>query len=350
MYAVIAIFKQGERSHEWTRALLLLAALAAVVVFALCWGAPVAWQDIWSADASRAQAARNIFFHLRPVRILAGVLVGAGLAVSGSALQTVFRNPLAEPYLLGVSAGGALGATLARALTGNIALTLGGFDPAVLAAFAGALITTFVVYQLGRGQGKYFGGGFDRSLLLLVGIAVSAFLAALMTMVVAVASRTDLARIVTFWLMGSLTDITASGNWVMAICLAIGMVMMYASARDLNALQLSDEEAATLGVAIGKLHRRLLFAAALVSAAAVAMAGLIGFIGLLAPHCIRLIFGNDARITLPASAMGGAILLVICDALARSAIAPVEVPVGIITALIGVPLFLWLARQGSALG
>ncbi|MEO6907704.1 MAG: iron ABC transporter permease [Abditibacteriaceae bacterium] len=328
---------------------LLLTCFVVVVAFALVWGAPLSCRDIWSNDAIRGQAARDIFLHLRPTRVLAGILVGAGLAVSGSALQTVFRNPLAEPYLLGVSAGGALGATIVRAFMGNTAAALGGFDPAVIAAFVGALATTFAVYHLGKGSGKYFGGGFDRALLLLVGIAVSAFLASLMTLVVAVASRTDLARIVLFWLMGSLADATASGNWVMAFCLIVGLAIMLSSARDLNALQVSDEEAASLGVDIGKLHRRLLFAAALVSAAAVALAGLIGFIGLLAPHCIRLLFGNDARITLVASAFGGAILLVGCDALARSAIPPVEVPVGIITALIGVPLFLWLARKGSEL-
>jgi iron complex transport system permease protein len=334
--------------NGWARGILLLAVFAAVVIFALLWGAPLPWRDIWSQNAIHAEAARDIFLHLRPTRVLAGILVGAALAVSGSALQTVFRNPLAEPYLLGVSAGGALGATIARAFAGNISFSLGGFDPAIVAAFAGALATTFAVYHLGKGSGKYFGGGFDRALLLLVGIAVSAFLASQMTMVVAVASRNDLARVVLFWLMGSLSDATASGNWVMAFCLMVGLVIMMSSARDLNALQVSDEEAASLGVDIGRLHRRLLFASALVSAAAVALAGLIGFIGLLAPHCIRLLFGNDARITLVASALGGAILLVGCDALARSAAPPVEIPVGIITALIGVPLFLWLARKGSA--
>jgi iron complex transport system permease protein len=343
------IFKSTFYKSEWTRWALLLACFIAVVIFALLWGAPLSWRDIWSHDAIRGEAARDIFLHLRPTRVLAGILVGAGLAVSGSALQTVFRNPLAEPYLLGVSAGGALGATIARAFMGNTAAALGGFDPAIIAAFVGALATTFAVYHLGKGSGKHFGGGFDRALLLLVGIAVSAFLASLMTLVVAVASRTDLARLVLFWLMGSLADATSSGNWVMAFCLIVGLAIMLSSARDLNALQLSDEEASSLGVDIGKLHRRLLFAAALVSAAAVALAGLIGFIGLLAPHCIRLLFGNDARITLVASAFGGAILLVGCDALARSAIPPVEIPVGIITALIGVPLFLWLARKGSDL-
>jgi len=343
------ISKSTFYKNEWTRWALLLVCFIAVVAFALLWGAPLSWRDIWSPDAVRGEAARDIFLHLRPTRVLAGILVGAGLAVSGSALQSVFRNPLAEPYLLGVSAGGALGATIARAFMGNTAAAFGGFDPAIIAAFVGALATTFAVYHLGKGSEKYFGGGFDRALLLLVGIAVSAFLASLMTLVVAVASRTDLARMVLFWLMGSLADATSSGNWVMAFCLIVGLAIMLSSARDLNALQVSDEEAASLGVDIGKLHRRLLFAAALVSAAAVALAGLIGFIGLLAPHCIRLLFGNDARITLVASAFGGAILLVGCDALARSAVPPVEIPVGIITALIGVPLFLWLARKGSEL-
>jgi iron complex transport system permease protein len=323
------------------RWLLLILLFAGVLLFAASWGAPIPFSDLWSSDPSRLAIARRIFLTIRPVRILAGALVGASLAVSGATLQAVFKNPLAEPYLLGISAGGALGATISKALP---ALQLGAFDATTLFAFAGALLASFAIYALGRSRSTA-SFGFDRARLLLTGVALSAFLAALMALVVALSSQADLARQITFWLLGGLSEAATPHLVALALCLILGVGVLLASSRDLNALQLGDEDAASLGVEIEKLHTRLLIVSSLMSAAAVAAAGLIGFIGLLGPHLVRLVFGNDARRLVPASALGGATLLVLCDAFARSALPPQELPVGIVTALLGVPLFLMLAQK-----
>jgi iron complex transport system permease protein len=162
---------------------------------------------------------------------------------------------------------------------------------------------------------------------------------------VALSNRADLAQQILFWMLGGLTRATSAQNAVLCLSFIVGMGTLLWSARDMNALRGGDEEAMSLGVPVVALHRRLLLAAALMSAAAVATAGLIGFVGLLAPHLTRILFGSNARLMIPAAALGGATLLVSCDALARSVAQPVELPVGIITALLGVPLFLFLARR-----
>lgn len=308
------------------------AILIGVVGAALTLGAPVPLSDLWSNDASRAEVAREIFWHLRPARIGAGLLVGASLAVSGAALQSTFRNPLAEPYLLGISAGGALGAAL------GLAFSLSSLVPVL--AFGGALASAFAVYSIGAS-----GPDFDRARLLLVGVALSAFLSAALSLTVTLSSRAELAQQILFWTLGGLAEVSAAQLWVLAISLFGGIVLLLFSARDMNALRLGDDDARTLGVEVRGLHRRLLLAAALMSAAAVSCAGLIGFVGLLAPHIVRKVFGDDARVLVPAAAIGGAALLCGCDAIARSVLAPIEIPVGIVTALLGVPLFLHLARR-----
>jgi iron complex transport system permease protein len=328
------------------RRLLLGFAFVAAIVLSLGWGAPVSILDLWSNDPQKADIARRIFLELRPTRLIAGLLVGAGLAVSGATLQSVFRNPLAEPYLLGISAGGALGATISKAFhTLDFADTV-AFDATTIFAFVGAIAASFAIYFLGRGgAGSGSTPGFDRARLLLTGVAMSAFLAALMSLVVAISARADLARQITFWLLGGLSEARPSQNMALFISLVLGLGVLLASARDLNALRMGDDDAATLGVDVRKLHVRLLLVSALMSAAAVATAGLIGFIGLLAPHLMRLFLGRDARVLIPTSAVGGATLLVLCDALARGVLPPQELPVGIVTALLGVPLFIFLAQK-----
>jgi iron complex transport system permease protein len=322
----------------------LLCLVGLVVVAALTLGAPVPFSDLWSSDTEKVDVARTIFLSLRPSRALAGLLVGATLAVSGSTLQSVFRNPLAEPYLLGISAGGALGAAIGLALQKSIAF---GFEPTAVFACVGALAASAAVYVLGgrAASPEIRDGGFDRSRLLLVGVALSAFLAAAMALVVTLSNRADIAQQVLFWTLGGLSDTTPSQLIFLTFALVVGMGLVLLNARDLNALRAGDEDAQSLGVDVSTLHKRLLFAAALMSAAAVSAAGLVGFVGLLAPHLVRQVFGNDARTLVPASALGGAALLCGCDALARSVVRPVEIPVGIVTALLGVPLFLWLARK-----
>jgi iron complex transport system permease protein len=329
------------------RWLLLILLFLGVLLFAASWGAPVPFSDIWSHDPQAAEIARRIFWWsggepgIRPTRVCAGVLVGASLAVSGATLQNVFKNPLAEPYLLGISAGGALGAALSKVLP---EISIGAFDSTTLLAFVGALASSLAIYVLGKAVAKG-SFSFDRARLLLTGVALSAFLSALMSLVVAISARADLARQITFWLLGGLGEATPQHNLALALCLLAGLGVLLASARDLNASRLGDEDAASLGVDIPKLHARLLLVASLLSAAAVAAAGLIGFVGLLGPHLVRMLFGSDARRLIPASALGGATLLVLCDALARGVLPPQELPVGVVTALLGVPLFLFVARN-----
>lgn len=326
----------GRRAWFWP---LLVAALAATVFAALVLGAPVPFTDLWSQDESRRSVAETIFLQLRPVRIVAGCMVGASLAMAGAALQSVFRNPLAEPYLLGISAGGALGAAIGLAFAALSALV-------PLLAFAGALAASAAVYALGgRNPVGGRGASFDRARLLLIGVALSAFLSAVLSLVVSLANRVELAQQILFWTLGGLADVNPSQLWFLGFALVIGGAVFLSSARDLNALRSGDDDARALGVEVGRVHRRLMAAAALLSAAAVSCAGLIGFVGLLAPHLVRRLAGDDARILVPAAAISGAILLCACDAIARSVLRPVELPVGVVTALLGVPLFLALARR-----
>ena len=253
----------------------------------------------------------------------------------------MFGNPLAEPYLLGISAGGALGATLAVAFG---LPAIGAFDAGAPLAFGGALAAALTVYALGQTRDQSAPTG-DRARLLLVGVALSALLAALMSLVVSLSGRLDLAQQISFWLLGGFGRSSWPQNVFLLLALIVGMALLLGSARDLNALRAGDEDAAALGVEVAALHRRILVAASLLAAASVAAAGLIGFIGLLAPHIVRLLGARDIRVLLPASALGGAALLCVCDALARGVFAPIEIPVGIVTALLGVPLFLSVARR-----
>ncbi|MDF2440266.1 MAG: heme transport system permease protein [Abditibacteriota bacterium] len=328
--------------------LLILSLLCALLVLAaLVWGAPIPFSDLWSNEATKAETARRIFLELRPPRILAGLLVGASLATAGAALQSVFRNPLAEPYLLGVSSGGALGAAIALWLGPALNGLFASFGTVSLFAFVGSLGASVLVYRLGQSSQMMLSssGAGQRASLLLTGVAVSALLSAVMSLVVTLSSRLDIARQMTFWLLGGLAGATLIQTAWLAASLVIGGLVMLASARDLDALQVGDEEASSLGVEIERVHRRLLLAAALMSASAVATAGLIGFIGLLAPHLARLVFGRGARTMLPAAALLGAMLLCGCDALARSIASPLEIPVGILTAILGVPLWIALMRR-----
>ncbi len=315
-----------------------------VIALALAWGAPVPLSDLWSSDVAKAEIARHIFLELRPPRAVAALLVGASLAVAGAGLQTMFNNPLAEPYLLGISAGGALGATASVALQ---LPPIGAFDAGALLAFVGALITALTVYALGqtRDAATSNASANNSARLLLIGVAISALLSALMSLLIALSGRIEFAQQISFWLLGSFGRSSWPQNVVLLCAFSAGTLLLLGSARDLNALRAGDDDAAALGVEVKSLHRRILIAASLLSAASVAAAGLIGFIGLLAPHIVRLLGARDIRALLPASALGGATLMIACDTLARGAFAPIEIPVGIVTALLGVPLFLSVARR-----
>ena len=330
------------------RLLLTCAALSAVllacVVLALKLGAvPISVTDlVWNlgrvATGQSDQLPteyRLIVFELRLPRILLGVLVGAALSVSGASFQALLRNPLADPYVLGVSSGAALGAILAMIAAPQLGLVT------PLGAFLGAMATIAAVYFLGRRDGHL-----DSTTLLLGGIISASFLSAMIIFLMTTLAGRDLRGMV-FWLMGDLsTPLPVGLRWIFTAGLVIGGGAIYTTAADLNLLLTGEQEAVHLGVDVTRVKLVVYVSASLLTALAVSASGAIGYIGLLVPHAMRLLFGSDYRLLLPASALGGAIAVVLSDTLARTIVAPTELPVGAMTAMIGAPVFIYLLRRG----
>jgi len=277
---------------------------------------------------------RVIVSHLRAPRATLGLLVGAALAVSGAVMQGLFRNPLASPYVLGVASGASTGAALAILLASSSVLYL------PLGAFAGASAAVLVVYGLARGRR----GRTSTFVLLLAGVAVGAFFSAITSFLLYLSSGAEKLTDVLFWIMGGLGRATWTSVWVLAPIVAIGIAAVLFFARDLNALALGEEGASHVGVRPGALIGWLLLVSTTLTAAAVAMAGTIGFIGLVIPHMLRLLVGPDHRRLIPVSALAGGCFLLWSDMVARTAFAPAELPVGVITAFLGAPFFLYLLK------
>jgi len=274
-------------------------------------------------------AERHILIHLRGPRVVLGLLVGAALGTSGAVLQALLRNPLADPTLIGVSSGAAMGAA-ALIITG-----LGGlFLP--VAAFAGGLIALLVVIAVGARA-----GGLDVARILLAGIAINAIAGAFLGLMSFIADDTAL-RTLTFWLLGSLAQAGGSGVGGAAGLILAGLPVLVLCGAALNAYGLGEATARSLGIAVARLKTRAILAVALVVGAAVSVSGMIGFVGLVVPHLLRLCGLTDHRVLLPASAMGGAAGLVLADAAAKIIAAPADLPIGVLTGLIGGPFFLWL--------
>jgi iron complex transport system permease protein len=291
---------------------------------ALDWSIPL-------ADNPDAQ----IFFIARLPRTLAGALVGSTLATAGVVFQGLLRNPLATPFTLGVSAGAALGAMLA--ITFASSLQWLGIPAAPLASFAGSLLAVAVVYSLATARHQ----GMSTNTLLLAGVTMNAFFSALILFVQYFANFADTFRILR-WLMGDL-DVSSYGPLLATLPLvAISFAAFAWLARPLNLLSLGDDTAETRGLDVLRAQRVAFVSASLATGAAVSVGGPVGFVGIIVPHLVRLMVGADHRLVLPASAFFGAAFLVGCDVLARTLMPPVELPVGIITALIGGPFFLWL--------
>jgi iron complex transport system permease protein len=277
----------------------------------------------------------QIFFVARLPRTLAGALVGASLAASGVVFQGLLRNPLATPFTLGVSAGAALGAMLA--ITFDWTLGIAGISAVPAAAFAGAAGAVALVYSLARGRYR----GLSTDVLLLAGVTLNAFFSALILAVQYFADFADAYRTLR-WLMGDL-DVSSYQPLLLALPLLVVSFITFAwLARPLNLLSIGTDSAETRGLETASAQRRAFFAASLATGAAVSVGGPVGFVGIIVPHLVRLLVGSDHRVVLPASALFGAAFLVGCDVLARTLIAPVEIPVGVITALVGGPFFLWL--------
>jgi iron complex transport system permease protein len=275
--------------------------------------------------------AREIVLQLRLPRALAAFAVGGLLALAGVQMQVLLGNPLADPYILGISGGAAVGALLAL-LAGGATLALNG------AALAGALGSMILVFGLTHGRGVW-----SPTRLLLTGVVVASGWGALISFLLAVAPQHNLPGML-FWLMGDLSH--AEQALPALIILALGLLLSLPQARNLNLLARGELQAGVLGVSVVPLRLQLYLLASLLTAAAVTIGGSIGFVGLVVPHMLRLLVGSDHRLLLPAAVLSGGTLLLLADTLARTIIAPQQLPVGVLTALVGVPLFLYLLQRG----
>lgn len=334
----------------FTRCALLAIVLFLVVLVALKLGAvPVSLyglgRDLLRVAMGRsselATEYRLIVFDIRLPRILLGIFVGASLSVAGASFQALLRNPLADPYVLGVSSGAALGSILALILAPHLDLppAVGAlFTP--LGAFLGAAATIAAVYFLGRRD-----GAIDSGTLLLAGIISASFLSAVIMFLMTTLTGRDF-RGMAFWLMGDLsTPLPVSLRWSMGVGFFAAAGAIYTTAADLNLLLAGEQEAMHLGVDVSRVRLVVYIAGSILTGLAVSVSGAIGYVGLLVPHVMRLLFGSDYRLLLPTTAIGGAIALVIADTLARTVVAPTELPVGAMTAMAGAPLFIYLLRR-----
>jgi iron complex transport system permease protein len=318
------------------RIALPLLILGLVVAFLI--GLYVGYQSLDLAALKSDPIARAIFFRLRLPRVLMAGLVGASLAMVGAALQALFRNPLADPFTLGVSGGASLGASIAIAF--GLGLNLVGVPLIFIAAFVGASVSVLLVYQLARSGG----GTMLPGALLLAGVVLNLSASAGVLVIQYLASYGRALQILR-WLIGSLDVVGFDLIWKMLIFLVPGWLILFAYARDLHLLATGEESAASLGVDVRRTERVVFLASSLIVAVTVSVGGAIGFVGLIVPHAARLIFGQDVRVLLPASFFLGATFLILADTLARVAISPGELPVGAITALLGGPVFLLLLRR-----
>lgn len=317
--------------------LLALVGLASLVVALAAGSLPVSAADVGRALlGDTSDVAAEVVRELRLPRALAAFACGGLLALAGALMQVLLRNPLADPYVLGISGGASVGALGAMLFGLPLLLVNGG-------AFAGALAATLLVFGLARGDGSW-----TQTRLLLTGVIVAAGCGAAVALILSVAPENKL-RGMLFWLMGDLSH--AASPWPALAMLALGLLAALPFSRDLNLLARGDLTARALGVPVARLRGGVYVLAALATAAAVTTTGSVGFVGLIVPHLVRLSVGNDQRVLLPAAALAGGALLTLADTLARTIVAPQQLPVGVLTALIGVPVFLYLltrSPRGSA--
>jgi len=292
----------------------------------------------FGSATSQSPQAEAIIFQIRLPRVVTAVIVGSALAAAGTVFQGLLRNPMADPYIIGTSGGAALGATLALILPWQVIWF--GFTLVPILAFVGAMGAVLIVYRVAR-----VGPRTPITTLLLAGFALSSMMAAVMSFLMLAGTRT--LHQVVLWTMGGVAASGWSQIQVVTPLVLMGMVLALLLAHDLNAFLLGEEQAAHLGVDVERRKLALLMVGSLLTTAAVSVSGLVGFIGLVVPHVARLLFGPDHRFLLPASALVGAIFLVLADLVARVLMSPADIPVGIITALIGAPFFIYLLRRSK---
>ncbi len=301
----------------------------------------ISLKAVFSGAGSEAAANpdHEIFVKVRLPRIILACLVGAALACSGVVFQALLRNPLADPYILGISSGAGLGAIIA--VISGLNWTLWGRSPIAVFAFAGALGTIWLVWFIGRLTGKFHVTG-----LLLAGVVVNAFFSAVIMFLTSIA-RAEQVHATIFWLMGNMTEEDFLVLWIGAGCVVGGILALFYISPQLNALSFGADDARSMGVNTARTRMIAFGIAAAVTAIAVSLSGLIGFVGLIVPHGVRLVFGPDHRQLLPLSGIVGAIFLVVADTLSRIIIAPAQLPVGVVTAIVGGPFFLILLVKYS---
>lgn len=327
------IIKNKQRHPLLTMAVLLLVLLAACLISLSTGAAPIPIRDIPAIIMSGGNSVHhNILFGIRLPRLLLGLAVGGALSLAGTLLQGMFRNPLVEPYTLGISGGASLGICFNimfqwYALLGAVAYPISGFF--------GALGVIVLVYSLSRRSGTL-----KTNTMLLTGVMISFVSASLVMLMMAISNSEEVHSIV-FWIMGSLDVPDATLISITVAGALIGLVLSYFFCLNLNALALGEEEAAYLGVRVDATKRWLFVLASLLTGLSVSAAGIIGFVGLVVPHFMRMITGADHRVLIPASFLAGAAFLVLCDVLARTVIAPMELPVGVITGIIGGIVFIY---------
>lgn len=332
--------RQPLNRRKWILTIMTLTALCAAAIFlAISIGTtPVKPWHFWTSIGSEDHVwiARILDYRLR--RALLAALIGAGLATAGGGFQAILRNPLAEPYLLGVMGGGALGAVIA------LAMNFTGMSSRPIAAFIGSIASMSLVWAVARSDRQ----GPTSHNLLLAGVIVNAFFAGIIMFATSVMGSHQVKSFI-FWMMGDLSSERSPG-WLLfvAIYTLIGIALIIPLARDYNLLALGEDSAEQLGSNTGRVKLLTYAGACVITAACVSVAGLVGFVGLIVPHTIRLAIGPDHRLLMPACVLGGAFFLIVCDTLARSIFPVSEIPIGAVTAFLGGPFFLWLLkRRGS---
>jgi len=330
--------------RRWVRVLAALTATALIgMVLCLQYGTErIPLQEVMRiimAPGAAAESAAGvgpavILWEVRLPRLLLAYLVGASLAVVGVALQALLRNPLADPYILGISSGAALGAALA--LQFGFAWGIGGFSAVELVACIFAAATIGVLYRIAVADGRI-----PVQTLLLAGVIINAILSALILFITSLSDSTSAFRLF-FWLMGSLATLGYAGLGALAVIVLLGIGLLCAQGRNLNLLSLGEDPAQGLGLDVERIKRVIFVTTAFLTGAVVAVSGLIGFVGMIVPHAVRMVLGPDHRLLLPASALVGGTFLAFADTVARSLLAPTELPVGVITALCGGPFFIYL--------
>ncbi|WP_409227879.1 FecCD family ABC transporter permease [Gudongella sp. SC589] len=337
------------RSYGFTMLVLVVLLILMVGITATIGSASISTIDVYRVVASKipvlgelvdsnsiTPSQHSIIWSVRLPRLLLGVIVGAGLSISGASFQGLLKNPMADPYILGISSGAALGAAIAIILKLEAAFL--GFSGISILAFVGALIAVTLVYNIGRIRSQV-----PVTTLLLAGVAVGQFLTAITSLLMVIYNR-DMTKII-YWTLGSLAGKGWNPITTMSVPIIAAMVILLFFSRDINIMLTGEESAKSLGVNVERIKVYILLLGTFITSMAVSISGIIGFVGLIIPHIVRLIVGPDHRILLPASAVVGSIFMVFTDTIARTVISPMEIPVGIITAIFGGPFFIYLLRS-----